>query len=132
MSDNSVGIYIEPNDCSIAVIRNKKIEIIPNENGNRTTPSVIQLSANQIFIGRADENILKENPKNTVYGIREIIGKNFDDSDLPKFINKVPFKIEKDLETDKPKIIIKYLRRITSFFPEQIYTMLIQKLILYK
>ena len=62
-------------------------------------------------------NIIK-NPKNTIYGIREIIGRKFNDPDVQKFIKKVPFKIEKDSETDKPKIIVEFSNKIKSYYPE--------------
>ena len=54
--------------------------------------------------------------------------KKYDDPDVQKFIYKVPFKIEKDSKTDKPKIIVEYLNKITSYYPEEIYAMIIEQL----
>ena len=129
MSHHPVGIYLGPNDCSIAIWWNGKAEIIENEGGKRTTPSVVSFTKSDILVGIAAKDNEKENPKNTVYGIREIIGRKFNDPYVQKFIKKVPFNIEKDSKTNKPKIIVEYKGETKSFFPEEIYAMIIQKLI---
>ena len=130
MSDYPVGIYLGPNDSSIAVWKNGKAEIIPNQDtDSRTTPSVVSFIKNKRLVGDNAKRQIIKNPKNTIYGIREIIGRKFDEPEVQKFIKKVPFKIEKDSKTNKPKIIVEYLDKITSFYPEEIYAMIIQKLI---
>ena len=129
MSDYPVGIYLGPNDSSIAIWKNNKAETISNYMGNRTTPSFVSFIKNERLVGKAAKDQITENPKNTIYGIREIIGQKFDEPEVQKFIKKVPFKIEKDSKTNKPKIIVEYLDKITSFYPEEIYAMIIQKLI---
>ena len=128
MSDYPVGIYLGPNDSSIAIWRNNKVEIIPNESGERTTPSVVSFTKNERLVGEGAKNNIIKNPKNTIYGIREIIGKKYDDPDVQKFIKKVPFKIVKDSKTYKTIIIIEYLNKITSYYPKKIYVMIIDKL----
>ena len=99
MFNYPVGIYLGPNDSSIAIWRNGKVNIIPNEIGKYTTPSIVSFTKNERLVGIPAENNKIINPKNTIYGIREIIGKKFDEPDLQKFIKKVPCKIEKDSET---------------------------------
>ena len=96
MSNYPIGIYLGPNDSSVAIWENNRLEIIPNEINKHTTPSVVSFTKNKSLVGVAGENIKTSNPKNTIYGIREIIGKKYDDPDVQKFIYKVPFKIEKD------------------------------------
>ena len=98
MSDYAVGIYLGPNDCSIAIWWKGRVNIIPNDHGYRTTPSVVSFTKTDILVGRPAKNNQIRNPENTIYGIREIIGKKFDNPDVQKFIKKVPFKIEKDSE----------------------------------
>jgi len=115
MSYYPVGIYLGPNDSSIAIWKNGKVNIIPNERGDYTTPSVVSFTKNERLVGIPAENNKIINPKNTIYGIREIIGKKYDDPDVQKFIKKVPFKIEKDSKTDKPKIIVEYRGETKNF-----------------
>ena len=98
MSDHPVGIYLGPNDCSIAIWENGKVELIPNELGIRTTPSVVSFTKSERLVGIAAKHNEIRNPKNTVYGIREIIGKKFDNPDVQKFIKKVPFKKLKKIQ----------------------------------
>ena len=128
MFNYPVGIYLGPNDSSIAIWKNGKVNIIPNESGERTTPSVVSFTKNERLVGIPAENNKIRNPKNTIYGIREIIGKKYDDPDVQKFIKKVPFKIEKDSKTEKPKIIVEYRGETKSYYPEEIYAMIIDKL----
>ena len=123
-----VGIYLGSKNCTMGVWRNGKVEIIPNVMGDRTTPSFVTFTKNEILVGEAGMHYIK-NYKNRVYGIREIIGKKFDDTDVQKFIKKVPFKIEKDSKTGKPKIIVESYGKTESFLPEEIYAMIIKKLI---
>ncbi len=128
MSNYPVGIYLGPNDCSIATWKNRTVEII-DIHGARTTPFVVSFIKSDRLVGIIAKIKEKENPKNTVYCIREIIGRKFDAPDVQKFIKKVPFKIEKDSKTGKPKIIVEYKGEIKSYFLEEIYSMIIQKLI---
>ena len=128
MFNYPVGIYLGPNDSSIAIWKNNKVNIISNESGERTTPSVVSFTKNERLVGIPAENNKIINPKNTIYGIREIIGKKYDDPDVQKFIYKVPFKIEKDSKKDKPKIIVEYRGETKSYYPEEIYAMIIDKL----
>ena len=105
MSD-PISIYLGPNDCSIGIYKNGKPEIIQFDNKQRTIPYIISFKNNKILIGNDAKKIMNENLKNTVYGLREIIGKNYDDEEVQKFIKKVNFIIEEDSNTNKPIIII--------------------------
>ena len=129
MSNYPVGIYLGPNDSSVAIWENNRLEIIPNEINKHTTPSVVSFTKNKRLVGVAAKRIKTSNPKNTIYGIREIIGKKYDDLNVHKFIKKVPFKIVKDSKTEKPKIIVEYRGETKSYYPEEIYAMIIEQLI---
>ena len=118
MSNYPVRIYLGPNDSSIAIWENRKVNIIPNEMNKYTTPSVVSFTKNERLVGIPAKKIKIRNHKNIIYGIREIIGKKYDDPNVHKFIKKVPFKIEKDSETDKPKIIVEFGNKIKSYYPE--------------
>ena len=127
--DFTLGIKFGSN-CCIGIWRNNKVELIPNEIGSNLTPSVISFTRKEILIGNAAKNLMITNHKNTIYGINELIGKRFDDPEIQKFINSVPFEVDKDTNTNKPIIIIKTKKEIQSFSPEQLYSMILEKLIL--
>ena len=129
MSDYPVGIYLGPNNCSIAIWQNGKVQIIQISYHKYSMPSVVSFTKNERLVGEVAKARITKNPKNTIYGIREIIGKKYDDPDVQKFIKKVPCKIEKDSKTDKPKIIVQYKEESKSFFPEEIYAIIIGELI---
>ena len=129
MFNYPVGIYLGPNDSSIAIWRKGKEEIITNYySDERTTPSIVSFTKNERLVDIPAENNKIINPKNTIYGIREIIGKKYDVPNVQKFIKKVPFKIVKDSKTEKPKIIVEYRGETKSYYPEEIYAMIIDKL----
>ena len=115
-----VGIYLGPNDSSIAGWKNGKPEIIPTYDylDSFTIPSVVSFIKNDIIVGTNAEYNKTRNPKNIIYGIGEIIGKKYGDPDVQIFIKNVPVKIEKDSETDKPKIIVEFGNKIKSYYPE--------------
>ena len=128
MSD-PISIYLGPNDCSIGIYKNGKPEIIQFDNKQRTIPYIISFKNNKILIGNDAKKIMNENLKNTVYGLREIIGKNYDDEEVQKFIKKVNFIIEEDSNTNKPIIIIENKGEKKRYFIEEIYSMIFDEII---
>ena len=127
--DFTLGVKFGSN-CCIGIWRNNKVELIPNEIGSNSTPSIISFTRKEILIGNAAKNLMITNHKNTIYGITELIGKRFDDPEIQKFINSVPFEVDKDINTNKPRIIIETEKEIQSFSPEKLYSMILEKLIL--
>ena len=63
---------------------------------------------------------MKKNPLNTIYKIRKIIGKKFDDIELQNLMKTIPYKIRKD-NNYKPKIIVQYFNEERSFYPEETF-----------
>ncbi|PKY56721.1 70-kd heat shock protein, partial [Rhizophagus irregularis] len=81
MSGKAVG---KLNPCSIrsvGVWQNDRVEIIANDQGNRTTPSYVAFTDTEILIGDAAKNQVAMNPHNTVFNIHRLIGRNFNDQD---------------------------------------------------
>ena len=71
---------------------------------------------------------MKRNPENTIYGIRKLLGRNFNDSQVQNFIYNVPYKIEKDLNSDKINIVVEYQGEIKRYYPEDFYVMILKEL----
>lgn len=113
----AIGVDLGNTCCCVAVWRHGAVEVIPNECGSKTTPSVIAFTHARL-IGDAGKSSL--DIKNTVYAVKKLIGKKY--SDL-KNINKYPFLITND--ENKIKICIDYKGERKTFSPEQLYGMLI-------
>ena len=113
----SIGIYLGLNDTCIGVWKNGKVEIIENSGGERTTPAMVLFTESEILIGESAKAQIVRNPSNTIYGIRKLIGRKFNDIVVQNFMKTIPYKIEKDKNSDRPKIIVEYLGEKQSFLP---------------
>ena len=79
---------------SVGVYKNKRVEIIANDQGNRITPSYVAFTEDgERLIGDAAKNQLTSNPENTFFDIKRMIGRTWDDQDVQKDIKFYPFKV---------------------------------------
>jgi len=74
----TAGIHFGNSNSSIGIFLNDNVQIIPNDNGNRTTPSYVSFTDSDILVGDASKNSLVTNPENTYYNLKEFIGKTYD------------------------------------------------------
>ena len=80
-ADLPIGIDLGTTFSCIGVYRNAAVEIIPNEIGDRITPSVVCF-LDEILVGEQTKYKTLKNPKNIVYAVKRIIGRNFDDEEV--------------------------------------------------
>ena len=81
--------------CSVGVFKNGRVEIIPNDQGNRITPSYVAFTAdNERLIGDAAKNQLTTNPENTVFDAKRLIGRDWTDHTVQHDIKLLPFKVK--------------------------------------
>ena len=128
----AIGIDLGTTFSCMAILRNGKVEIIPNEIGENTTPSIVSFSGEEIFVGEQIQNLLINNPKKTIYSIKRLMGKNFDDIEVQKDIksNFWTFDIVKPDIGSRPQIKIqKENEDYLYYFPEQISKLIIEKLL---
>ena len=123
----SIGIDLGTTFSCIGVWQNGKVEIIPNEMGERTTPSYVSFSGEDRYIGEGAKALVVKNPENTIFDSKRLIGRNFDDPIVQKDMKTWPFTIKKDYK-NRPKIVVKYQNKNQEFFPEQISGMILFKL----
>ena len=123
----SIGIDLGTTYSCAGIWRNGKIEIIPNQIGKRTTPSVVSFFQEKRLIGEAGKKQITKNYKNTVYDIKRLIGRNFNDKEVQEDMKLWPFKVENGTN-DKPIIIVDYNNEKKKFYPEQIAAMILRQL----
>ena len=92
--DLPIGIDLGTTFSCIGVYRNAAVEIIPNEKGDRTTPSVVSFLDDDIYVGEQTEYKRLKNPKNKIYAVKRIIGRNFDDKEVQEDINKFSYTVK--------------------------------------
>lgn len=110
----------------VAVWQNDRVEIIANDQGNRTTPSYVAFTDSERLIGDAAKNQVAMNPYNTVFDAKRLIGRRFQDQEVQSDMKHWPFKvIDKD---SKPQIQVEYKGEQKTFTPEEISSMVLLKM----
>jgi len=122
----AIGIDLGTTYSCVGIWQNDRVEIISNDQGNRTTPSYVAFSENERLIGDSAKNQASMNPKNTLYDAKRLIGRKFSDSVVQDDIKSWPFKvIEKD---EKPMFEVNYLDETKTFHPEEISSMILTRM----
>lgn len=91
--------------CSVGVVKNGRVEIIPNEQGNRITPSYVAFTdEGERLIGDAAKNQLTANPKNTIFDAKRLIGRQWSDPAVQNDLKYWPFEVKS--KNSKPIITV--------------------------
>jgi heat shock protein 1/8 len=104
-----------------------KVHIIVNENGNRITPSYVAFQGSDRHIGDAAKKNSGQNSKNTVYDVKRLMGNKFSDPNIQADLKHLSYTVVGD-ENDKPMIEVDYMNETKRFHPEQISSMILEKL----
>ncbi|XP_060534823.1 heat shock 70 kDa protein 1-like isoform X1 [Cylas formicarius] len=122
----SVGIDLGTTYSVVGVFRGGTVDIIANEEGNRTTPSYVAFTDVERLVGDGAKNQIAMNPSNTVYGVKRLIGRRFDDPAVQRDIKNWSYQVVND--RGKPKIQVNYKGEVRAFFPEEISAMVLGKM----
>jgi len=122
----AIGIDLGTTYSCVGVFQHGKVEIIANDQGNRTTPSYVAFTDTERLIGDAAKNQVAMNPANTVFDAKRLIGRKYDDSNVQKDLKHWPFKVVN--EASKPKIGVEYKCEDKTFTPEEISSMVLTKM----
>jgi len=125
--DIAIGIDLGTTYSCVAVWQGDRVEIIANDQGNRTTPSYVAFTDTERLIGDAAKNQGAMNPKNTVYDAKRLIGRKIDDEVVQKDMKLWSFNVVADADK-KPKIQVDYKGQKESFHPEEISAAVLQKM----
>ena len=123
----AIGIDLGTTYSCVGVYLNEKVEIIANDQGNRTTPSYVGFTDTERLIGDSAKNQVARNPTNTVFDAKRLIGRKFQDKEVQDDIKHWPFTVISGKE-DKPMIQVKFKGKVETFHPEQISSMVLTKM----
>merc|ERR1712141_283817 len=123
----AVGIDLGTTYSCVGVFEHGKVEIIANDQGNRTTPSYVAFNDTERLIGDAAKNQVAMNPSNTVFDAKRLIGRKFSDSTVQRDLKHWPFKVVKD-DNKKPKLEVEFKCESKTFTPEEISAMILTKM----
>ena len=90
-----IGIDLGTTNSCVAIMEGDKPRVIENSEGQRTTPSIVAYMPDEILVGNSAKRQSIANPKNTLYGVKRLIGRKFDDAVVQKDIKMVPYEIVK-------------------------------------
>ena len=122
----AIGIDLGTTFSCVGVWQNDRVEIIANDQGNRTTPSYVAFTDSERLIGDAAKNQVAMNPENTVFDAKRLIGRRFNDVEVQDDMKHWPFKVvNKDT---KPFIQIQFKGETKTFSPEEVSSMVLLKM----
>ena len=122
----AIGIDLGTTYSCVGIFQHGKVEIIANDQGNRTTPSYVAFTDSERLIGDAAKNQVAMNPNNTIFDAKRLIGRKFDDATVQADMKHWPFKVVS--EGGKPKIQVDYKNETKTFTPEEISSMVLTKM----
>merc|ERR1711917_89553 len=122
----AVGIDLGTTYSCVGIFQHGKVEIIANDQGNRTTPSYVAFTDSERLIVDAAKNQVAMNPSNTVFDAKRLIGRKFEDSAVQSDMKHFSFNVVND--GGKPKVQVEYKGENKTFFPEEISSMVLNKM----
>jgi len=121
-----MGIDLGTTYSCVGVWQNDRVEIVSNDQGNRTTPSWVAFTSTERLIGEAAKNQVSGNPENTIFDAKRLIGLPFDDKNIQKDIEHLSAKVI-NLKS-KPNFQVMYKDEQKTFSPEEISAMVLGKM----
>ena len=122
----AIGIDLGTTYSCVGVWQNDHVEIIANDQGNRTMPSYVSFTSEERLIGEASKSSAASNPTNTVVDAKRLIGKNYDDAKLQSDMKHLSYNIID--QENKPMIQVDFKGETKVFAPEEISSMILTKM----
>ncbi|KAI3989303.1 hypothetical protein MKX01_004852 [Papaver californicum] len=127
IEDKAIGIDLGTTYSCVGVWQNDRVEIIANDQGNRTTPSYVAFTDTERLIGDAAKNQVAMNPHNTVFDAKRLIGRKISDPSVQSDMKLWPFKVISG-PGEKPTIVVNHKGEERHFSAEEISSMVLVKM----
>lgn len=122
-----IGIDLGTTYSCVGVYKNGRVEIIPNEFGNRITPSYVAWTDEERLVGEAAKNQASENPERSIYVIKRLMGRKFDDAEVKRDVDWLSYNVVS--KAGKPFVSVEVPGAGTKqFSPEEVSAMILTKM----
>jgi heat shock 70kDa protein 1/2/6/8 len=121
-----IGVDLGTTTTCLGIFQNDRVEIIANDQGNRTTPSYVSFTSEERLVGDGAKQLAAANPHNTVFDAKRLIGRRFADPTVQSDMKHWPFKVID--ASGKPKIEVEFKGETKQFLPEEISAMVLAKM----
>ena len=123
----AIGIDLGTTYSCVGVWQNERVEIIANDQGNRTTPSYVAFTDAERLVGDAAKNQVSMNPENTIFDVKRLIGRKIDDANIQADMQHWPFQVIAK-EGGKPHVRVEFKGEQKTFSPEEVSAMILTKM----
>jgi heat shock protein 5 len=121
-----IGIDLGTTYSCVGIFKNGRVEIIPNELGNRITPSYVAFNDDEKLVGESAKNQGSLNPLRTIYVVKRLIGRKFEDKEVQRDMKMVPYKIIS--KQGKPYVSVNTANGDKTLSPEEVSAMILTKM----
>lgn len=123
----TIGIDLGTTYSCVGVWQNDKVEIIANDQGNRTTPSWVAFNSDEKLVGESAKMQYNSNPTNTIFDVKRLMGYNFGDEQVQSEMKNLPYNISSG-HNNIPKIQVTYKGEAKEFTPQEISSFILEKM----
>ena len=127
LQGETIGIDLGTTYSCVGVWINDKVEIVANDQGNRTTPSWVAFNNNEKLVGEAAKNQVNMNPINTVFDVKRLIGNDFYNTNVQKELKHLPYNVTPGTN-NMPVINVTYKNQAKTFSPQEISAFILEKM----
>lgn len=127
VTGESIGIDLGTTYSCVGVWQNDRVEIVANDQGNRTTPSYVAFNATEKLVGDAAKSQVTLNPENTVYDAKRMMGHKFSDEAVQGQLSHFSFHVKSSVN-DVPAICVNYKGEEKTFSPQEIGAFVLEKM----
>ncbi|KAG9885663.1 hsp70-like protein C, partial [Aureobasidium melanogenum] len=121
-----IGIDLGTTYSCVGIMKGGKVEILVNDQGNRITPSYVAWNDEERLVGDAAKNQYASNPERTVFDIKRLIGRKFNDKDVQRDMKHFPFKVVN--KNGQPRVQVEVQDGQKTFTPEEVSSMILGKM----
>lgn len=122
----AIGIDLGTTYSCVGIFKHDGVEVIPNDQGNRTTPSQVAFTDTERLIGDAAKNQGSLNPRNTIFDAKRLVGRTYNDKHVQNDLKHWPFKVTE--KNSKPHVSVSYKGEDKIFSAEEISAMVLSKM----